>query len=85
MTSYDPVPGMAGSKRPATKYKFTLLTPMPPNVTGMNLANNDLQITSATTTLSVTSAPAVYRVGLFVYDDRGQQSSSSTLTVNITQ
>ncbi len=85
VTSYDPVPGMAGSKRAATKYKFTLLNPMPPNVTGMNLANNDLQITSSTTTLTVTSAAAVYRVGLFVYDDRGQQSSSSTLTVNITQ
>ena len=85
VTSYDPVPGMAGGKRPATKYKFTLLSPMPPNVTDMNLTNNDLQISTSTTTLSLTSQPAVYRVGLVVYDDRSQQSSSSTLTVNITQ
>ena len=84
ITSYDPVPNMPGMKRPVTKYRFTLLPPLPANVTSMNLANSDMQIASATTTLALTAQAAVYRIGLTVYDDRAQQSTSSTLNVSIT-
>ena len=82
-TSYDPIPNMPGGKRAATKYKFTLLAPLPANVTALNLANNDAEISTPTTTLSVTSAEALYRIGLIVYDDRLQQSTASRLDVSM--
>lgn len=85
ITSTDGVNGMPGSTRPVAKYKFTLLAPYPQNVTTMNLANHDTEQTSATTTLTITSAVALYRIGLIVYDDRAQQSTASNLNVNITQ
>ncbi len=85
VTSTDGVNGMPGSTRPVAKYKFTLLAPYPENVTTMNLANHDVEITSPTTTLTITSAAGLYRMGLIVYDDRSQQSTASNLNVNIRQ
>lgn len=83
-TSYDPVPNSPGGKRAVSQYRFTLLPPLPSNVTAMSLASNDLQLPAQKTTLSLGAQPALYRIGLTVYDDRGQQSTAATLNINIT-
>ncbi|MBL9037220.1 MAG: choice-of-anchor D domain-containing protein [Archangium sp.] len=85
ITSYDPVPNMPGQKRAATKYKFSLLPPLPAGVTTADLANHDMQITTPTTELTIPAGvTGLFRVALVVFDDRNQQSGNvSSINVNV--
>jgi len=67
------------------EYRFTLLPPFPGGASGAALANNGMKITANKTKLTIPSgATGTYRVGLEVWDDRGQQSAaSSIMTVNV--
>jgi hypothetical protein len=67
------------------EYRFTLLPPFPGGASAAALANNGMKITTNKTKLTIPSgATGTYRVGLEVWDDRGQQSAaSSIMTVNV--
>ncbi len=67
------------------EYRFTLLPPFPGGATSAALANNGMKITTNKTKLTIPpGATGTYRVGLEVWDDRGQQSAANaTMTVNI--
>ncbi len=67
------------------EYRFALLPPFPSGVTTAVLANHGVRITTNKTKLTIPSgAVGTYRVGLEVWDDRGQKSgSTATMTVNV--
>lgn len=67
------------------EYRFALLPPFPSGVTTAVLANHGVKITTNKTKLTIPSgAVGTYRVGLEVWDDRGQKSgSTATMTINI--
>jgi hypothetical protein len=57
-------------------YRFTLVAPLPGNVTASALANSGVTTTAPTAKLTIPSGAAgIYRVQLEVWDDRGQRSS----------
>ncbi len=67
------------------EYRFTLRPPLPGGATAAALANNGMKITTNKTKLTIPpGATGTYRVGLEVWDDRGQKSAAdSTMTINI--
>lgn len=67
------------------EYRFTLLTGSPGNSSA--LANHGLRITTNKTKLTIPAGLiGTYRVGLEVFDDRGQKSANTdVITVNIYQ
>ncbi len=68
-----------------TEYRFTLLNPVPGGATTAALANHGMRIATNKTKLTVPpGATGTYRVGLEVWDDRGQKSANTdVITVNI--
>ena len=67
------------------EYRFTLLTPIPGGATTAALANHGMRIMTNKTKLTVPpGATGTYRIGLEVWDDRGQKSANTdVITVNI--
>ena len=67
------------------EYRFTLLPPIPGGATAAALANNGMRIMTNKTKLTVPpGATGTYRIGLEVWDDRGQKSANTdVITVNI--
>lgn len=67
------------------EYRFTMLPPIPGGATTAALANHGMKITSNKTKLTVPAGvTGTFRIGLEVWDNRGQQSpAASTITVNI--
>lgn len=67
------------------EYAFTLLPPLPANVTTAALANNGVRGTASKTKLTIpTGATGTYRIRLEVWDNRGQKSgNTSMLTLSI--
>ena len=70
---------------PVAEYRFTMLPPIPGGATSAALANNGMRITTNKTKLTVPpGATGTYRIGLEVWDDRGQKSANTdVITVNI--
>lgn len=68
-----------------TEYRFTMLPPIPGGATTTALANNGVRITSNKTKLTIPAGvTGSFRVGLEVWDNRGQQSpAASTIIINI--
>ncbi len=67
------------------EYRFTMLPPIPGGASTAALANNGMKITTNKTKLTIPAGTTgTFRIGLEVWDDRGQQSAaSSIMTVNI--
>lgn len=66
------------------EYRFQLRPPLPAGVATSVLANHGVKITQNKTKLTIPSgAVGTYRVGVEVWDDRGQQSGMATMTINI--
>lgn len=67
------------------EYRFTLLPGSPSGVTTAALANHGQRITANKTKLTIPAgAVGTYRVGLEVWDDRGQRSgSTAVMTINV--
>lgn len=67
------------------EYRFTMLPPIPGGATTAALANHNMKIMTNKTRLTVPAgATGTYRIGLQVWDDRGQQSANTdVITVNI--
>ena len=66
-------------------YRFTLLPPIPGGTTASALANNGTRGSALKTVLTIPAgATGTYRVGLEVWDDRGQKSAATAvMTLNI--
>jgi hypothetical protein len=67
------------------EYRFTMLPPIPGGATVAALANHNMRIPTNKTKLTVPpGATGTYRIGLTVWDNRGQQSANTdVITVNI--
>lgn len=68
-----------------TEYRFTMLPPIPGGATSGALANNGMKIMTNKTKLTVPpGVTGTFRIGLEVWDDRGQKSANTdVITVNI--
>ena len=67
------------------EFRFTMLTPIPGGATTAALANNGVRMLTNKTKLTIPAgATGTYRIGLEVWDDRGQKSANTdVITVNI--
>lgn len=67
------------------EYRFTLLPPIPGGATSAALANNGMRVMTNKVKLTIPSGvTGTFRVGLEVWDDRGQKSANTdVITVNI--
>lgn len=67
------------------EYRFTLLPPLPSGATTAALANSGVKSTVNKTKLTIPpGATGTYRVGLEVWDDRGQKSANSdVISLNV--
>ncbi len=83
INSYDPVPGMAGQTRPATKYLFRLQS-FPMGQSTALLQNHGVQITTPTTKLELATI-GVYTVQLRVFDSASQGSGTYSMVINVVQ
>lgn len=70
---------------PLKEYRFVLLPPLPGGATTAALANHNMRIMTNKTKLTIPpGAVGTYRVGLEVWDDRGQKSANTdVMTINI--
>jgi hypothetical protein len=67
------------------EYRFTMLPPLPAGATTSALANNGVRTTMSTVVLTLPpGVTGVFRIGLEVWDDAGQQSpTSSVISVSV--
>lgn len=67
-----------------TEYQFKMIPPIPPGASTSALANHGIKGTSPSTKLTIPSGvTGNYRFALDVFDNRGQQSLSSLITITV--